>query len=154
MRTRFRRSWLTHRLWDGVMAVALASLFAAGAWAQGDAGERTVWEGVYTVEQAGRGRELYLARCASCHAPDLNGGEMAPPLVGVAFQSNWNGLSAGDLSERIRLSMPVGAEGSLTRQQVADVVAAIFAAGDYPVGKMELPREPDVLKAIQITPRR
>ena len=60
---------------------------------------------------------------------------MAPPLVGVGFQSNWNGLTAGDLSERIRVSMPLGAEGSLSRQQVSDIIAAIFAAGDYPAGR-------------------
>jgi mono/diheme cytochrome c family protein len=115
---------------------------------------RTVWDGVYSDAQAKRGRELYNSKCLSCHGADLSGGEMAPPLVGIGFQSNWNGLSAGDLSERIRVSMPLGAEGSLSRQQVSDIVAAIFAAGDYPAGANELPRESDVLKTIQITPRK
>jgi hypothetical protein len=50
--------------------------------------------------------------------------------------------------------MPLGAEGSLSRQQVSDIIAAIFAAGDYPAGPNELPRESDVLKTIQITPRK
>jgi quinoprotein glucose dehydrogenase len=115
---------------------------------------RTVWDGVYSDAQAKRGRELYNGKCLSCHGADLSGGEMAPPLVGVGFQSNWNGLSAGDLSERIRVSMPLGAEGSLSRQQVSDIVAAIFEAGDYPAGATELPRESDVLKTIQIAPRK
>jgi S-disulfanyl-L-cysteine oxidoreductase SoxD len=116
--------------------------------------QRTVWDGVYSETQATRGRELYGAKCQSCHGADLNGGEQAPPLIGVGFQSNWNGLNAGDLSERIRVSMPLGAEGSLSRQQVSDIIAAIFAAGDYPAGASELPRESDVLKTIQITPRK
>jgi S-disulfanyl-L-cysteine oxidoreductase SoxD len=115
---------------------------------------RTVWDGVYSDAQAKRGRELYNAKCSSCHAADLSGGEMAPPLVGIGFQSNWNGQTAGDLSERIRVSMPLGAEGSLSRQQVSDIIAAIFAAGEYPAGANELPRESDVLKTIQITPRK
>lgn len=115
---------------------------------------RTVWEGVYSEGQAARGRELYSAKCLSCHGADLNGGETAPALIGVSFQSNWNGLSAGDLSERIRVSMPLGAEGSLSRQQVSDIIAALFKASDYPAGSSELPREPDVLKTIQITPRK
>src|SRR4029077_17452162 len=115
---------------------------------------RTVWDGVYSDAQAKRGRELYTGKCLSCHGADRGGGEMAPPLVGIGFQSNWNGLTAGDLSERIRVSMPLGAEGSLSRQAVCDSVAAIFAAGDYPAGATELPRESDVLKTIQITPRK
>ena len=76
------------------------------------------------------------------------------PLVGIGFQSNWNGLSIGDLSERIRVSMPLGQEGSLSRQQVSDVIAAILAAGEYPAGSAELTNQPDVLKTIQITPRK
>jgi len=124
---------------------------AAAAVAQSP---RTVWDGVYTEAQAIRGRELYGSKCKSCNAPVLNGGETAPPLVGISFQSNLYGLSTADLSERIRVSMPLGAEGSLSRQQVSDIIAAIFKAGDYPAGPNELPRESDVLKTIQITPRK
>ena len=31
---------------------------------------RTVWDGAYTGEQAGRGRTEYMRACASCHAED------------------------------------------------------------------------------------
>ena len=132
------------------IAVAVAAIVVASVAAQ----SRTVWDGVYSEAQATRGRELYSAKCQSCHGADLSGGEMAPPLVGIGFQSNWNALSAGDLSERIRVSMPLGAEGSLSRQQVSDIIAAIFKAGDYPAGPNELPRESDVLKTILIAPRK
>lgn len=115
---------------------------------------KTVWDGVYTTEQSTRGRALYGSKCLSCHGADLSGGEMAPPLVGVGFQSSWNGLSVGDLSERIRVSMPLGQEGTLSRQQVSDVIAAILAAGEYPAGMTELTNQPDVLKTIQISPRK
>ena len=115
---------------------------------------KTVWDGVYTTEQSTRGRALYGSKCLSCHGADMSGGEMAPPLVGVGFQSSWNGLSVGDLSERIRVSMPLGQEGTLSRQQVSDVIAAILAAGEYPAGMTELTNQPDVLKTIQISPRK
>jgi hypothetical protein len=73
---------------------------------------------------------------------------MAPPLTGGAFNSNWSGLSLGDLSERIRISMPQSNPGSLSRQQCADLVAFLLSAGNFPTGKEELPRELEILKQI------
>ena len=128
---------------------ALCSLLSVAAQSS-----KTVWDGVYTAEQSMRGRALYGSKCLSCHGADLSGGEMAPPLTGVGFQSNWNGLTLGDLSERIRVSMPLGQEGTLSRQQVSDIMTAILAAGEYPAGMTELTNSPDVLKTIQITPRK
>src|SRR5258705_1365693 len=80
-----------------ILRSALCSLLSAAAVSIAAQSLRTVWDGVYSDAQAKRGRELYSAKCLSCHGADLSGGEMAPPLVGVGFQSNWNGLSAGDL---------------------------------------------------------
>src|SRR3989442_10485004 len=56
-------------------------------------GSRSVWDGVYSDEQAKRGAPLYSQYCASCHGPELMGGEMAPALAGGDFSSNWNGLT-------------------------------------------------------------
>ena len=134
----------------GILAVGVVTIVVATLAAQ----SKTVWDGVYTTEQSTRGRALYGSNCTSCHGADMSGGEMAPPLIGVGFQSSWNGLSVGDLSERIRISMPLGKEGTLSRQQVSDIVAAILAAGEYPAGTTELTNSPDVLKTIQITPRK
>ena len=78
----------------------------------------------------------------------LEGGEMAPPLAGGAFNANWNGLSLGDLFERIRISMPQNSPGGLSRQQYADILAVMLSAGEFPKGQTELPREAEVLKQI------
>jgi mono/diheme cytochrome c family protein len=134
-----------------IAAVCATAPGGARLWAQAT---RTVWDGVYSREQQQRGRSLYDERCSSCHGTELGGGEMAPPLAGGAFQSNWDGLSAGDLAERIRISMPQGNEGSLGRQQVSDIMAAIFAANEYPAAQTELPKELEPLKLIQITSRK
>jgi mono/diheme cytochrome c family protein len=115
---------------------------------------KTVWDGVYTPDQAKRGRAEYDDQCASCHGAELSGGEMAPPLAGGAFLTNWNGETAGSLEERIRTSMPQGAEGTLSRQQVVDIISALFAANNMPPGTAELPKEPEVLKTIQITAKK
>jgi mono/diheme cytochrome c family protein len=53
----------------------------------------SVWEGVYSDDQAKRGEALYRQKCASCHGDKLTGGESAPPLAGGQFLSNWNGLA-------------------------------------------------------------
>ena len=111
--------------------------------------EKSVWDGIFTEAQADRGRQLYSDACASCHGPELTGGEMAPALVGGDFMSNWNGLSMGDLFERMRISMPQNAPGSLSAQQNADVLAFMLSQNKFPVGTAELPKEAMILKSIK-----
>jgi mono/diheme cytochrome c family protein len=110
---------------------------------------QSVWDGIYTEEQANRGGALYAQRCARCHAPDLTGGEIAPALNSGEFKSNWSGLSIDDLFERIKVSMPQDNPGSLSRQQTADILAFVLAKGGFPAGKTELAREAEVLKTFR-----
>ena len=112
-------------------------------------GAKSQWDGVYTADQAKRGEGLYSQYCASCHGPDLTGGEMAPGLTGGEFQSNWNDLSLGELFERMRISMPQNAPGSLSRQQDADILAYMLFKGNYPAGQSELPTQTEVLSTIK-----
>ena len=133
-----------------VLVAALAFLSIGGALARtGQAQEkRSVWSGVYSAEQAKRGEVIYAESCAACHGTTLDGGEMAPPLVGGPFNSNWNGLTLGDLMERTRIGMPQNNPGSLSRQQYADILAFMLATGKFPAGQVELPRESESLKLI------
>ncbi len=111
--------------------------------------ERTVWDGVYTDEQATRGEALYGEHCARCHGATLQGnGEGAQPLTGATFKSTWNGVSVGAMFDRVRLSMPQDKPGTMTRQQVADLLAFILQANKFPAGKTELARQTDLLNAI------
>ncbi len=114
---------------------------------------KTIWSGVFTDDQAKRGRDLFNRYCQSCHGADMGGGEMAPPLAGGLFLTNWDGQTVGDLEERVRITMPQGDEGSLGRQTVVDILSAIFAANQAPVGQTELPKELPMLKEIKITAR-
>jgi len=125
------------------LAVVFGSLLLAQT-------ERSVWDGVYTTQQAQRGAELYSKECASCHGLSLNGGESAPPLTGGEFMSNWSSLTAGDLFDRIRSSMPADRPGHLSRQQTADIVAQIFAVNQFPSGATELDTRSEFLKQIRI----
>jgi len=112
-------------------------------------GTRSVWDGAYTEEQAKRGEALYQKECKACHGVALGGGESSPPLTGGAFLSNWNGLTLGDLFERIRKTMPQNAPGKLNRQQNAEVLAFLLSANKFPSGKSELPRQTEFLKEIR-----
>jgi quinoprotein glucose dehydrogenase len=118
---------------------------SAGSPAQ----QRSIWDGVYTKEQAKRGDEPYHRQCASCHGETLGGGEAAPPLAGGEFLSNWNGLTLGDLFERIRISMPQDHPGKLSREQNADILSYILSANKFPSGKRELPHQTELLKEIR-----
>jgi mono/diheme cytochrome c family protein len=110
----------------------------------------SVWDGIYTEAQATRGQAVYSDQCASCHGLALNGGESAPPLTGGEFLSNWNGLTVGDLFDRIRTSMPADRPGSLTRQKAADVLAHILSVNQFPAGKTELDTRSEYLKQISL----
>src|SRR5215510_6505505 len=118
-------------------------------WAQEQAESRSVWDGVYTEEQARRGETVYKKECGACHGEILTGGESAPPLTGGAFQANWNGLTLGDLFDRIRKTMPQSKPGSLTRQQDSDVLAFMLNMNKFPAGKTELYRQSEMLKEIR-----
>src|SRR5262245_54476036 len=111
---------------------------------------KSVWDGVYTEEQANRGRQGYSEQCASCHGPELTGGEMAPALSGGEFMAGWDGLTVGDLFERIRISMPQNAPGSLSGAQNADILAFVLASNKFPAGTDELPKEAMILKNIKV----
>jgi mono/diheme cytochrome c family protein len=131
----------------GVFRLGLVALTALAATAFQD---HTVWDGVYTAEQAKRGAALYADRCATCHGLALTGGESAPPLTGGEFMSNWSGLTVGELFDRIRVSMPADRPGTLTREQTVNILAHIFNVGEFPAGKSELSTQTEALKQIRI----
>jgi mono/diheme cytochrome c family protein len=115
------------------------------------AGGRTVWDGVYTAEQADRGKTLYTQFCAACHSADLRGDGTAPSLVEGDFAFQWADTSVGELYEQIRKLMPSNRPNSLPPQSYVDIVAFIFQANQFPAGQTELAAELATLEKIRIT---
>lgn len=111
---------------------------------------KSIWDGVFTVEQAERGAAAYKTACSECHGGDLMGDGFAPPLSGADFQGNWNDLSVGDFFERIRISMPPSDPKSVSPADKADIVAHIFNQNKYPAGTAELEPKVEALKTIKI----
>lgn len=124
-------------------------LMAVLAFAQ-DTPTRSVWDGVYSEDQAQRGQGLYNQHCMACHGGSLTGGEQAPPLAGGEFLSNWNGLTVGDLFERIRTSMPLNNPQSLNRDTNALILAYVLSVNQFPAGQADLSSRTEVLKQIRI----
>jgi mono/diheme cytochrome c family protein len=112
--------------------------------------QRSVWDGVFTAEQAKRGQARYTELCSACHGDMLEGGESSPPLAGGAFLANWNTLSVGDLFDRTRSTMPQNKPGSLNREANAEILAYVLSANQFPAGKDALPQASEVLKEIKI----
>jgi mono/diheme cytochrome c family protein len=138
---------MTKRL---LVPALLGAMFASYAVVRAQSPSKSVWDGVYTEAQAAKGKELYTTHCASCHSDSMEGGEMAPALAGGAFGSNWAGLTAGDLFERIRTTMPLNTPGKLSREINANILAYIFKFNNFPAGSAELSGRTEYLKEIRI----
>jgi ankyrin repeat protein len=115
------------------------------------AGGRTIWDGVFTDEQAGRGSKIYAVSCAPCHKTDLLGDSGTPALAGADFFSRFSGSSVDDLVKTIRASMPQDAPDSLGTPAYVDLVGYLLKANGGDAGAAELSQDSAVLKQIRIT---
>ena len=140
------------RNWSRLVAVtAAAAGLVFGAAVEAQDGSQSVWDGVYTDEQAQRGETAYEQECATCHLADLLGDGIAPALTGAAFDFRWSDLSVGDMYVAIRATMPQGAPASLSPQGYADIVSYMLMKNDFPAGETELPTDEETLNQIIIT---
>ena len=144
---------MNHRFVVG-LAVAVV---AGGLWGTALQAQQTAAvsasSGVYTADQAKRGKAVYTESCEKCHLEDLTGGT-SPPLAGNEFLSAWKGRTLGALFEQIRMTMPFDSPGKLSAEQYADVLAYIFSANKYPTGTIELAHDVGPLQKIQIDARK
>ena len=106
---------------------------------------------VYTAAQAARGKALYDENCAMCHAPDLTGSPMAPPLGREMFLSGRR--SFRQIFDYMQLSMPVFSPNGLSRQQNADILALMLQNAGFPAGSKELPTASDAHDTISLASR-
>ena len=112
---------------------------------------RSVWDGVYSMQQAKRGQAQYKTHCLDCHGEDLEGDQETPPLTGGRFFANWEGQKLGALFLRIRRDMPMNADaGTLGSSVTADLVAYILSINGFPPGRAKLPHEREILNQIRI----
>ncbi len=122
-----------------VYLVVSVSALRAGQ-APGGAG-RNVWDGVFTTDQANRGRIAFAANCAGCHGGSLQGGE-GKPLSGNQFWTDWRETTVGELLAYVSKNMPFSEDGSLAgtlpTNTYVDIVAHILGTNGLPTGAQEL----------------
>ena len=138
------------RGWRAGTIAAVIPIVGIIAAAQGAGpARRTVWSGVYTEEQAARGKAVYEASCASCHGPEL-GGLDGPALAGNDFLRNWLEDDLNSLYDKVHRRMPGDAPGSLSERESVDVVSYLLRMNDFPAGAQELTPDERVLSAIRV----
>lgn len=143
---------MANRIVRGIPIVVLFCIFLPLSGQEKAA--RSVWDGIYTDPQAARGEAGYREACASCHGQNLDGRGQIPPLAGSDFTANWNGMTVGDLFEKIQDSMPADRPGELTKEQNARILAYILKFNRFPAGSMELPDSLDALRRIRFDAER
>jgi len=129
--------------------MVVIGMSAAGICRTASAQEKSQWDGVYTQDQAGRGQALFQPKCVNCHEHDLTGTGLGPCLVCDEFSAKWNGLTLGQLFDRIRQTEPRDNPGSLSRQMTADILSFMLFTLGAPAGPTELPTQSDVLGTIK-----
>ena len=139
----------------GTAALGLLAFgFCVTARGQEAASSATVWDKVYTAEQATRGKDAYMTDCSACHSEDLGGSGYAPALKGDDFAFAWNDKTVGDVFDRIRKLMPPDNPGSLPPDRYRDIIAFVLQQNKYPDGDRELSSDAAALKQIKIIAKR
>lgn len=166
------RSQLMRSARRPVAALGLAGLTVVAWLAFG--GLATAADGLYTKEQANRGRDVFRRECAECHREDLNGRKTdgGPPLRGMEFRNKWRGQSVLEILRPAEELMPAQHPGKawstadspvrsaaqppasgqpvneLSRKAYVDVIAYLLQQNGAPMGDIELPADPTLLKTI------
>jgi mono/diheme cytochrome c family protein len=113
-------------------------------------GSKTIWDGVFTEQQAQRGQQVYQRACAACHLDTLQGDTVSPPLIGSGFIARFTGQSAHEMVQNLRGSMPQNAPDSLGDRAYIDLVSYLLKQNGSKTGALELPLDVAELEKIAI----
>jgi S-disulfanyl-L-cysteine oxidoreductase SoxD len=133
-----------------ILPVALAIWCVAMAVRMQGQDASTVWNGVYTAEQARRGATIFKDNCSACHAEDLTGAD-GPALKGEPFTIVWEGRTLDRLFQRLRRMPP--RRTALELEEYRDALAFILQENGYPAGEHELSTDAPSLEQIALAPK-
>jgi len=102
----------------------------------------SILEGIYTEEQALRGKQIFDRICIECHQP--------AQLKAARFLRRWSGKTVGVLFDTVSSTMPEKNPGSLTNEQYADVLTYVLQLNGAPAGSAEMAADSGRLGALSI----
>ena len=130
--------------WTFVLAACILATHAAtgGAQSPGPSASRSTLQGVFTREQAIRGKDTFAGSCTGCHTPASH--------TGAPFRTGWVGKSVWELFRYVSENMPKNDPGILSAREYADLSAYLLLLNGMPMGGAELPTDAAVLEKIRI----
>jgi len=120
-----------------IVGLAMTTVVESAAAAQ----NKTVWDGVYTQQQAERGALSFTSNCARCHGGTTGDGDEGRSLAGERFWKSFRESTVDHLLDYVSKNMPNGAGGTLSASVYADLVAFILSRNALPAGTSELTKE-------------
>jgi hypothetical protein len=112
----------------------------------------TAWDGVYTVEQAARGKDAFTKACADCHRT----GE-APAVIGSVFVRRWFEDSLFVPFAKMSRTMPDDLYdhqvSALPERTYVDILSYLLEAAGFPAGSEPLTGDSRRLASILIADR-
>jgi mono/diheme cytochrome c family protein len=110
---------------------------------------KSVWDGVYALDQASRGKSAFEANCVGCHGVDL-GGLSGPELAGDGFRTKWDFQTVNQLFTEIKTRMPRNNPATLGDETYLNLVTYILQANAFPPGTELLTPDSAVLSGLMI----
>ncbi|MEZ5291181.1 MAG: cytochrome c [Vicinamibacterales bacterium] len=127
-----------------VLAVAATGVLLVGSVRIGLAQGPTTADGVYTSDQAAKGKALFAEVCLTCHQP--------AKFTGAEFTRAYVGKPLSEISATMA-EMPQDNPGSLTAAEFATLIAYFLEMNEYPAGAAPLDGETSALRRIMVSPR-
>ena len=98
--------------------------------------------GVYTDDQANRGKTAWQSICASCHTTAEH--------AGSKFAGDWKGHSLLEFYVSLYSTMPKDDPGTLSEEEYMDIIAYMLKLNGMRSGGAELVPDTTALKAIRM----
>jgi mono/diheme cytochrome c family protein len=125
-----------------LMLVMIGVAISAGTLSAQSTPVKSSLTGVYTNDQAQKGREVFVGSCLGCHTIASHSG--------ATFANRWLGKSVLDFYDYVSRLMPKSAPASLTEDEYVWVTAYVLKLNGMPASMRELSPEPADLKRIRI----
>jgi mono/diheme cytochrome c family protein len=104
--------------------------------------QKTTLSGVYTLEDAAAGKEIYAGLCSSCHTT-------ANLHNSPEFRKKWTGKTLSDLFNYMRSTMPKNDPGSLADEDYGIILSYMLQMNKMPPGKAYLSTDTLELRKIR-----